>query len=91
MEAFGRGNVHPDTALSIKRAVDSGVIVVITSRCYKGRVLAVYGYPGGGSDLKNKGALSAGDMAGNKIRLFLMACIGAGLSKEQIEKLLSNL
>jgi len=91
VEAFGRGNVHPDTADAIERAVDSGVLVIITSRCHEGRVLGIYAYPGGGADLINRGALSAGDMAGNKIRLFLMACIGSELEKEQIRSMLSSL
>ncbi len=91
VEAFGRGNVHPDTADAIGRAVTSGVLVIITSRCHEGRVLGIYSYPGGGVDLKKRGILSAGDMAGNKIRLFLMACIGGGLEKEQIRKSLSSL
>ncbi len=91
VEAFGRGNVHPDTANAIERAINSGVTVIITSRCYEGRVLGVYAYPGGGVDLINRGVLSAGDMAGNKIRLFLMACLGAGLKNNQIRSMLSNL
>lgn len=66
VEAFGRGNVHPDTADAIERAVDAGVLVVIASRCYEGRVLGIYAYPGGGVDLNKRGVLSAGDMAGNK-------------------------
>lgn len=91
VEAFGRGNVHPDTADAIERAIDSGVLVIITSRCYEGRVLGIYAYRGGGVDLINRGVLSAGDMAGNKIRLFLMACLGRGLKKEQIQYMLSSL
>ena len=91
VEAFGRGNVHPETADAIQRALDAGVLVVITSRCHEGRVLGVYSYPGGGMDLLDRGALSAGDMAGNKIRLLLMAAIGAGMKKEQIRRLLSSL
>ncbi len=91
VEAFGRGNVHPETADAIERAINSGVLVIITSRCHEGRVLGVYAYPGGGVDLINRGVLSAGDMAGNKIRLFLMACIGGGLEKEQIQNILSSL
>lgn len=91
LEAFGRGNAHPLTADAVEKAVKASVVVVIVSRCYKGRVLGVYAYPGGGIDLLNRGALSAGDMAGNKIRIMLMACLGAGMSKEQIGRLLSNL
>ncbi len=91
VEAFGRGNVHPDTADAIERAVDSGVIVILTSRCHEGRVLGVYSYPGGGVDLIKRGVLSAGDMAGCKIRLLLMACLGRKMKKDQIENMLSSL
>lgn len=91
VEAFGRGNVHPLTADAIQRAIDASVIVVITSRCYKGRVLGVYAYPGGGLDLMERGAISAGDMAGNKIRIMLMACLGAGMDSGRIRELLADL
>lgn len=91
VEAFGRGNVHPLTADAIERAVKASVTVVISSRCYMGRVLGVYAYPGGGLDLLNKGILSAGDMAGNKIRIMLMVCLGSGMDRERIAKLLENL
>ncbi len=91
VEAFGRGNVHPLTADAIQRAIDASVIVVITSRCYKGRVLGVYAYPGGGLDLMERGAISAGDMAGNKIRIMLMACLGAGMDELRIKELLADL
>lgn len=91
VEAFGRGNVHPDTADAIERAIKSGVLVIITSRCHEGRVLGVYSYPGGGKDLESRGVLSAGDMAGNKIRIFLMACLGLGLGKQEIAGILSGL
>ncbi len=91
VEAFGRGNVHPDTADAIERAIDSGVVVILTSRCHEGRVLGVYSYPGGGVDLIKRGVLSAGDMAGCKIRLFLMACLGRKMKKDHIGKMLSSL
>ena len=91
VEAFGRGNVHPDTADAIERAINSGVVVILTSRCHEGRVLGVYSYPGGGVDLAKRGVLFAGDMAGCKIRLFLMACLGRKMGKDQIGKMLSSL
>ncbi|MEA3266182.1 MAG: asparaginase [Candidatus Fermentibacteria bacterium] len=91
VQAFGRGNVHPDTADAIERAIDSGVVVIITSRCHEGRVLGVYSYPGGGVDLRKRGVLFAGDMSGCKIRLLLMACLGRKMKKDQIGKMLSSL
>lgn len=91
VEAFGRGNVHPMTAEAMERATDASVTVVMSSRCYKGRVLGVYAYPGGGLGLMRKGVLSAGDMAGNKMRIMLMACLGSGMGRDQIAALLENL
>jgi L-asparaginase len=91
VEAFGRGNVHPDVADAIERALTASVVVIITSRCYMGRVLGVYSYTGGGLDLLKRGAISAGDMAGNKIRIMLMACLGSGMGREQIGEQLACL
>ncbi len=91
IEALGRGNVPPDTAHAIKNAIAAGLVVVITSRCYEGRVLGVYAYEGGCVDLMAAGALTAGDMQGHKIRLMLMACIGRGMGRDEIRGLLGRL
>ena len=91
VEAFGRGNVPPETASALKRALARGVVIVITSRCYMGRVLGVYGYEGGCVDLIEAGALTAGDMQGHKIRLMLMACLGRGMKTDEIRALLNKL
>lgn len=91
IEAFGRGNTSPEVAEAIEKAVDQGMIVLITTRCYMGRVLDVYSYPGGGIDLKQRGAILAGDLPGHKLRLFLMAAIGMGYTKDEVEKLLDSL
>lgn len=91
LEAFGRGNVPPDVAEEVGESVRSGMLVAVVSRCYVGRVLGVYGYPGGGSDLVSRGALLAGDMHGHKLRLFLMAALGAGLDRRAVSALLERL
>ena len=52
IEGMGRGNVPPDVVLSIEKALKKNIPVVIVSRCYQGRVLDSYGYPGGGKDLR---------------------------------------
>ena len=91
VEALGRGNVPPDVAEAIQYAVEQGTIVCITSRCYIGRVLGVYSYPGGGADLERKGAILAGDVQGHKLRLFLMASLGIGLNVKKIRELLERL
>ncbi|MDM7993253.1 MAG: asparaginase [Candidatus Fermentibacter sp.] len=91
LEAFGRGNVPPDVADEVGESVRHGMLVAVVSRCYVGRVLGVYGYPGGGSDLASRGAMLAGDMHGHKLRLFLMAALGAGLDREAVSALLERL
>lgn len=91
IEAFGRGNVPPETASAIKRAIGAGIVVVITSRCYEGRVLGVYAYEGGCVDLIEAGAITAGDMQGHKIRLLLMAALGRGMNVHGIRELLRRL
>ncbi|MBS6157358.1 MAG: asparaginase, partial [Sutterella sp.] len=47
LEGFGRGNVPPAVLPGIRRAVERGIPVVITTRTIAGRVLDVYGYEGG--------------------------------------------
>lgn len=70
IQAFGRGNAHPSIYPEIKKLVDQGIPVVITSRCNNGAVLPVYGN-GGGRDLYRSGAWFVGDLSGEKARLLL--------------------
>ncbi|NLP05349.1 asparaginase [Candidatus Fermentibacteria bacterium] len=88
LEALGRGNVPPDVAEAVSEAVDSGVTVAVTTRCFMGRVMGLYGYPGGGADLERRGAVFAADLQGHKLRLLLMACLGAGMEEAEIRRLL---
>jgi len=76
IEAFGRGNLPATLLPSIKKAVDSGILVVIVSRAYTGRVTVEYGYEGGGRSLQKIGAIFAGDLKGPKARIKLMALFG---------------
>lgn len=84
LESFGRGNVPPMMVNSIQRAIESGIQVVVTSRCPKGRVRDTYGYEGGGYHLKQIGVLFAGDLSSQKARLKLMLALS--ISKTGIEK-----
>lgn len=40
---------------AIKDALDKGIVIVLTSRCFEGRVSDSYGYLGGGKILKSLG------------------------------------
>lgn len=76
IEAFGRGNLPKEVLPDIKHAIEQGVLVIIASRTYTGRVLPEYGYEGGGKDLQDMGAILAGDLKGVKVRLKLMTLFG---------------
>ncbi len=91
IEALGRGNVPPDAADAIEYGIRKEVIICVTSRCYMGRTLGVYGYTGGGIDLERRGAVFAGDMQGHKMRLLLMAALGKGMSITEIKRMLKRL
>lgn len=78
IEGLGRGNV-PITALAeVERAIRSGIPVVITSRCPRGRVLDTYAYEGAGRQLKRLGAVLGGTTPSHKARIKLMLLLGAG-------------
>lgn len=76
IEAFGRGNLPKEVLSDIKHAIEQGVLVIIASRTYTGRVLPEYGYEGGGKNLEDMGAILAGDLKGVKVRLKLMTLFG---------------
>ncbi|MDY0209941.1 MAG: asparaginase [Acholeplasma sp.] len=75
LEGFGRGNVPPTMVDGISYALMNNIKVVITSRCPKGRVRDTYGYPGGGSHLKNLGVLFSGDLSSQKARIKLILAL----------------
>jgi len=90
LEAFGRGNVPRDIVPSIQKALDAGVMVVISSRTYTGRVTAEYGYEGGGRFLKEMGCILGGDLKGPKMRIKLMTLFGKYKKTEKVEKYLKR-
>ncbi len=76
IEAFGRGNLPDWVVGSIQKAIDRGVAVVISSRCYMGRVLGDYAYEGGGEHLHKIGVIFSYDLRGIKARILLMLALG---------------
>ena len=76
IEAFGRGNTTAEVGNAIRRAISSGIPVVISSRCIAGRVRPIYrATGGGGADLAAAGAIFAGNLRGPKARLLRMAAL----------------
>ncbi|WP_049928461.1 asparaginase [Halopiger goleimassiliensis] len=78
LEGTGLGNATVGLGEAVRDTLEGGVPVVVTSRCPGGRVVPVYGGPGGGSTLRDHGAVFAGDLSTGKARLRLMLALAAG-------------
>lgn len=76
VEAYGAGNVNVATAKAIQKALDKGIVVVISTQVPHGPVLPIYGDVGGAERLQKQGVILAGDLLGPKARLLLMLAIG---------------
>ncbi len=86
IEAFGRGNLPSSMLEAIGSAIEAGVLIIIVSRTITGRVLAEYGYEGGGKSLQELGCILGGDLQGPKARIKLMALFGKYQSAEMVKK-----
>jgi len=75
VEGTGLGNTTATLADGIVDAIDSGVPVVMTSRCYAGPVAPVYGYQGGNRMLTEAGVINAGDLPAHKARVKLLLAL----------------
>lgn len=90
IEAMGRGNIPPLMVDGVKRAIDKGVPVVLVSRCYQGRVLDSYGYPGGGKTLRKLGVIYGDNMPGQKARIKLMLALSKTKDLNEIKKIFES-
>ncbi|PPA71282.1 asparaginase [Jeotgalibacillus proteolyticus] len=72
IEALGQGNLPPDTIKGIKHLISKKIPVVLVSRCFNGIAQDVYGYDGGGRQLKELGVIFSNGLNGQKARLKLM-------------------
>ncbi len=87
IEGMGRGNVPPKMIDGIKRALDKGIVVVLVSRCFEGRVLDTYGYTGGGKQLRNMGVIFGDNLPGQKARIKLMLSLGITSNVKEIKEI----
>lgn len=86
IQSLGRGNVPVAVLPAIERAIQTGLPVVITSRCPRGRVLDTYAYEGAGKQLKRMGAILGGMLPSHKCRIKLMVMLGAGYGLKEIRR-----
>ncbi|NLX18803.1 MAG: asparaginase [Desulfobulbus sp.] len=85
VEALGWGNVNIPMYEAIKEAIEKDVAVVISTRVPNGRVLPVYGFQGGGSTLKEAGAVFADNLTPQKARILLLLALQEPQKAEQLQ------
>ncbi|MDV2580845.1 asparaginase [Alkalibacillus haloalkaliphilus] len=78
LEGVGRGQVPPKMMPSIKKAIQEGVIVVITTASEEGAVYPTYDYEGSAYDLTNQGVLLGHDYDCKKARVKLAVQLSTG-------------
>ena len=86
IEGLGRGNAPVTAIAEVEGAVRSGIPVVLTSRCPRGRVLDTYAYAGAGKQFRKLGAILGGMTPSHKARIKLMVMLGAGEGMEKIRE-----
>jgi L-asparaginase len=79
IEGFGRGNIPPGALPAVRRWLDDGKPVVLSSRCAAGEVGGEYGFEGGGGQLLKMGVIAAGRRTPAQARMELVLSLSAGL------------
>ncbi|SDK37102.1 asparaginase [Natronorubrum texcoconense] len=73
----GLGNATGELGAALERAIDRGVPVVLTSRCYAGATAGLYGGSGGAKTLLEAGAIRGGDLPAWKARVRTALAVSA--------------
>eukprot|EP00828_Plagiopyla_frontata_P022871 TRINITY_DN29445_c0_g1_i1.p2 TRINITY_DN29445_c0_g1~~TRINITY_DN29445_c0_g1_i1.p2 ORF type:complete len:212 (-),score=41.42 TRINITY_DN29445_c0_g1_i1:86-721(-) len=90
IEAFGAGNVPPTVVEALEECVTDGIPVVLATRCIEGGVWPIYGYPGGGADLVEKGVIPCGRLGGPKARIRLICALGLTTDMAALRQIFSE-
>jgi len=85
LEVLGQGNVPPSLVDTIQSLTEQ-MPVVIVSRCFNGIVQDVYGYTGGGQQLKELGVIFSNGLNSQKARLKLMIELEIGANHHALEE-----
>ena len=88
--ATGAGNTSPLLLEAAQRAISKGVVVVLATRVPSGAAGTSYGFPGGGAQWVQNGAVLAGHLTGPKARIALAVGLGAGLDPDALASLLAD-
>ncbi len=90
IEALGQGNLPPDTVQGINGLLKANIPVVLVSRCFNGIVQDIYGYSGGGKQLKEKGVIFSNGLNGQKARIKLMVALSQTGDIKELESIFKN-
>lgn len=85
LEVLGQGNVPPSIVDAIAE-LTAIMPIVIVSRCFNGIVQDVYGYTGGGQQLKELGVIFSNGLNSQKARLKLMIELEIDASRMDLEE-----
>lgn len=84
IEALGAGNLPPSILSALQKILDSGIPIVLVSRCFNGIAEPVYSYQGGGSQLQQMGILFVKELNAQKARIKLLIALEAGLTGQEL-------
>jgi L-asparaginase len=87
IEALGQGNLPPTTMAGLKELTDARIPVVLVSRCFNGIVQDIYGYDGGGRQLKQLGVIFSNGLNGQKARIKLLVALEETKDYQELQAL----
>ncbi|MEG9297452.1 asparaginase [Mangrovibacillus sp. Mu-81] len=90
IEALGQGNLPPEAVPGVCGLLDHNIPVVLVSRCFNGIAQDVYGYAGGGKQLKEKGVIFSNGLNGQKARIKLMVALSQTTNFQELERIFKN-
>ncbi|WP_078413622.1 asparaginase [Priestia abyssalis] len=90
IEALGQGNLPPKTVPALQKLIYKGIPIVLVSRCFNGIVQDVYGYEGGGKQLKELGVIFSNGLNGPKARLKLLVALEVTTDYNQLQEMFAR-
>jgi L-asparaginase len=87
IEALGQGNLPPKAAKGVKSLLEKKIPVVLVSRCFNGVVQDIYGYEGGGKQLKEMGVIFSNGLNGQKARIKLLVALEMTNDYEKLQEM----
>ncbi|MDQ0244268.1 L-asparaginase [Bacillus fengqiuensis] len=90
VEALGQGNLPPKTVPALQKLIQKGIPIVLVSRCFNGIVQDVYGYEGGGKQLKEMGVIFSNGLNGPKARLKLLVALEVTTDYNQLQQMFAR-